>query len=332
VQLGIGGWQPFDASYVAKKGYGDCKALSNYMFSLLKAAGIKSYYALIKGGDSDYFLMDDFPSNQFNHATLCVPLQKDTMWLECTSQIDPAGYQGNFTGNRKALLVDENGGTLVSTTKYGLNENTQVRTIKGTIDEDGGLNMVINTDYHGIQQDQIHSRINYLSNDKIKEILNDELGLPTYTINNFKYTEQKESLPDVKEHLDISVDNYATISGKRIFITPNILNHSSIKLGADEERKLDIELSLEWRDIDSVEILIPQGYTLESMPSDIAIKTKFGSYQTTMSVKDNKIFYSRMNEQYTGHFSAKDYKDFADYYNSIYKADRAKIVLVKKTE
>ena len=99
IQLGIGGWQPFNASYVAQKGYGDCKALTNYMFSLLKAVGIKSNYCLVSAGDDakNHQMIVDFPSSQFNHAILCVPFQKDSMWLECTNQILKAGYMSDFT-------------------------------------------------------------------------------------------------------------------------------------------------------------------------------------------------------------------------------------------
>src|SRR5436190_5010380 len=127
IQLGIGGFQPFPASEVATKSYGDCKALSNYMYALLKEANIKSCYTEIKSGKDEKFFMPDFPSDQFDHIILCVPLRIDTVWLECTSQALPAGYLGGFTADRFALAVDVNGGKLVHTPKYGLTDNVETR-------------------------------------------------------------------------------------------------------------------------------------------------------------------------------------------------------------
>ena len=68
IQLGIGGWQPFEASYVAEKKYGDCKALSNYMIALLKEAGITGKYVEIYGGKSPPPFIEDFPFYKFNNV------------------------------------------------------------------------------------------------------------------------------------------------------------------------------------------------------------------------------------------------------------------------
>jgi transglutaminase-like putative cysteine protease len=332
IQLGIGGWQPFDATYVSKKGYGDCKALSNYMYSLLKAVGIKSYYTLVKAGDYDHYLMDDFPSNQFNHVILCVPLKKDTMWLECTSQTIAPGYMSEFTGNRNALLIDEEGGVLVSTPRYGLRENLLVRQVKSLMDIEGNLNMKVSTRYSGVQQDDLSMMINALSKEKLEKILQRDLELASYNINDFKYQETKAILPELNEQLDISVNNYGIVSGKRLFICPNLLNRSDYKFTPDDKRTVDIVFYGEWRDEDDYEIEIPEGYQLETIPQAVSSETKFGTYTSSTKLDGNKIIYHRVREQFSGRFPAKDQAELTKFFEDIYKADRARVVLVKKAE
>ena len=331
IQLGLGGWQPFEASFVAQKGYGDCKALTNYMYSLLKVAGIRSNPVLIFAGDNDEEnLIADFPSLQFNHVVLCVPMAKDTMWLECTSQSNPAGYMGDFTGNRKALLVDETGGSIVSTPRYTKTENLQDRVINAKLENDGTLAMKVKTTYGGIQQDNLSMMINQLSKEKIHKILQEALELSTYHVNDFRYEETKAILPVLKENLDITVNAYATISGKRIFITPNILNRNGKRIEEDTARKVDFVFNYEYRDVDNYEIFIPDGYEVEALPQETSIKSKFGIYHSAVALEGNKIVYKREMERFGGRFPAKDQSELIKFYADIYKADRSKMVLVKK--
>ncbi|NOT51739.1 MAG: DUF3857 domain-containing protein [Chitinophagaceae bacterium] len=329
IQLGIGGWQPFDAKYVATKAYGDCKALTNYMYSILKEVGITSYYTLVKAGRNANKIITDFPSQQFNHVILSVPLQKDTIWLECTSQTKPAGYLGDFTCDRYALMVDEKGGALVRTPKYGLKQNLQSRRIKATLNAEATLSINAFSKYEGLQQDLYHELIHGLSKDKVKEFLHEELDFATYDISSFEYKENQSATPSVEERLDIVVSNYATITGKRLFIIPNVMTRTHRKLPAVEERKFDLELGFEYNDIDSVEINIPEGYMAESMPQPASVNSQFGKYTSSVKLSGNQLFYYRNLEHYGGRFSASDYPELVKFYEAIYKADRSKVVLVK---
>lgn len=330
VQLGIGGWRPFDAQYVAKNGYGDCKALSNYMVALLKEVGIKGQYIIIKSGDYDFESMDkDFVSNQFDHVIACVPLGKDTVWLECTSQTLPPGYLSAFTANRPALMVTENGGELVQTPNYNTEQNLKEHKIQATLAENGQLTMQVHSAYRGIEQDDLHARINGLTRDKLMTMLRNQLEIPNYDIKDFNYKEEKSSLPTIRETLHIEADNYASISGKRIFIAPNIINRHGDQFKIDSVRRLPLQLYFGSTETDSVEIALPTGYKPEYIPKEIKLVNAFGEYHSRVEVKDNRLVYYRKKITNAGRFDASEAAALSNYFNTIYKADRNRVVLVK---
>ncbi len=331
IQLGIGGWQPFDATYVATKGYGDCKALCNYMFSLLKEAGIRSHYTLVKAGKGETDLIEDFTVDQFNHIILCVPTGKDTTWLECTSQTEPFGYLGSFTSGRTVLLVDEQGGKLVRTPVYAMDQNRQVRHFAATINENGDLSGNAETTYTGLQQDWYHGMINNTTPEKQLDKLKENLNLPSYNINKFHYTAhpQARPVPEMDELLDITVPNYASISGKRMFIVPNVLNRSTLRLTEDSTRVSDIYLGTATKDVDTLQITIPNGYTPESVFPEVKQESRFGKYTASVKVEGNKLTYVRCFERKAGVFPARDFPALEEFYNAVYKWDRSRIIFVK---
>lgn len=329
IQLGIGGWQPFPADYVATKRYGDCKALSNYMVALLKEAGIKGKYVEIRAGSDAAFMIEDFPSFQSNHVITCVPLEKDTVWLECTSQTESPDYMGSFTGGRKGILIDEDGGHIVRTPTYSSRDNTRRRSVNAAIDGEGNLDAEVDTRYSGLRQELPHGLMSEISNEEREKYLNSLFHLPTYKVDKSHYEEEKGTIPVVKEYLHVLSPGYANVTGKRLFIVPDLFDKSNSRLPADSVRNYDFIYKEAFTDIDSITIKIPAGYRPEAIPADITIDCKFGKYAASVKVGDDKILYYRRWEESVNRFPASDYADLVKFYEQLYKADHNRIVLVK---
>jgi hypothetical protein len=171
VQLGIGGFRPFPATYVAEKKYGDCKALSNYMTAMLKYAGISSHYTTIFHDTDIPQDYSDFPSQQFNHVIVMAPIENDTVWLECTSDNGPAGYVGENIQNRMALVVTDQNSQLVKTPALTNNDVLSVRNFYFELGTEGMDNAIINYKKRGPDFEWFSSISENVDSKTQKEIL-----------------------------------------------------------------------------------------------------------------------------------------------------------------
>lgn len=331
IQLGIGGWQTIDANTVATKGYGDCKALTNFMIASLKQAGITSYAALIKAGDGAAMNFD-FPSSQFNHVIACVVLPKDTMWLECTSQTTSANFMGSFTGNRQALLVMADGGKLVNTPHYDASQNTRNRSTTVRMEENGMGHLRVRTSYAGIQQESRDKLLNNYTGEEQKKWLLSNLELPNIELEKIEYEKGKDIASVISERLDITVRNCATRTGARLFVKPNLLTRSLELPSNTSEHKGDFYLPVtdyNLTDSDTVTFDIPTLMKPESSLPMFKFESTFGSYEVKSAFENSKLVYSRKIMIKGGRYTAADYPKWIDFVKKVRKADRAQVVFIE---
>lgn len=332
IQLGIGGFQPFPASVVDKNGYGDCKALSNYMVSMLEVAGIKAHYVLIRAGADAATLKREFPSSQFNHAVAAVPNGSDTLWLECTSQTNPFGYAGRFTGDREALMITETGAKIVKTISYPVELNTQSRIGDVVVTRTGDATAKVKTTYSGLQYE--NSNLDGILNNQYdlqKKWVMNTTDIPSFDVNSFRFENHKDKIPYASVSLDLTLRKLASVSGKRLMITPNLMNRNGFIPEKVENRKTDIVEDFGFIDYDTIRFHVPDEIYPEVLPQPIKISSRFGEYESTYTLDQGLVVYTRKLRINKGRFPATTYPEFVDFYKSISRADNTKIVFLNKT-
>jgi len=329
IQLGIGGWQPFPAETVDKLGYGDCKALTNYMKALLKVVNLNSCYTSIRAGEGAHYFDKDFVSNQSNHIILMVPLSQDTVWLECTSQTSPCGFLGSFTNDRVALVHTEEGGKLIHTPIYKSDQNTQITSANVIIDINGHAKASVIRDYKGLQYENLEGIYEDGPEDQ-KKALYKSISLSDFTIDKLTIEQDKKRIPKSKLELELNIKNYLSKAGNRLFMPLNIMNRSTYIPKKLKERKFPIEEDYAYCDTDTIQYTIPKNMLIENLPKAVSLETEFGKYSTKIEVNDNKVTYIRNQEMYTWQFPSEKYDALRKFYKTIARADKAKLILKLK--
>ena len=328
VQVGIGGWKPMEVSDVEKYGYGDCKALSNYTRSLLKAYDIESYYTVIYGGDLKKF-NQEIISMQGNHVIVSVPTDNNYIFLECTSQTNPFGYLSDFTSNRNALIIKPDGAEVVNTAYYKKEENTQTTHSKVTILENGSVKGFTKITSKGIQYNNVSGLENLNSKEKLDYYKNHFSHLNNLEISELKFSNDKGTI-SFEEQFNFEIENYYENSLNSIILPLNVFNRFVNVPYKYRNKKFSFEIDYGFIDSDQIEIILPNNYVVKKLPESINIKEKFGEYNSKVMFENNVLVYKRELVMNEGLFSKEEYEAFRKFREQISKLDNLKILLEAK--
>lgn len=254
IQLGIGGWQTMTAKEVVDNKFGDCKALTNFMKSMLEVAGIPSFYTLVNAGIGEEDIEIDLPSNQFNHVILKVPTDKDPIWLECTSNLNPPGYLGNFTSNRHVLVITQDGGYLSKTPTYLDSEWNKISShSKLSLDTQGAAQIESIWENQG-NPAMLAREISARMDDREKrDYLNQNSAVAGLIVQDFSIKiDRKDSIPTSEIKYEGVVQRFTQSTAKRVIFRPFLARITASQLSSNFlERE------------DSYEILLPDDLEME---------------------------------------------------------------------
>jgi hypothetical protein len=162
--------------------------------------------------------------------------------------------------------------------------------------------------------------------EKYEEELGD-LKISNYAIQN----KETNLINPIIEIFSFSSDNQTEIIGDKIFVNPLLFFTRSKNPFTQEKRQMSIYFGYPTQEKINLNLDIPEGYIVESMPKPVRISTedKAITYIFNISNENNKIQISCVKEINSSIFAADEYTGLKDIFQKMLASQNEKIVLKK---
>ncbi|HYD92427.1 MAG TPA: transglutaminase, partial [Flavobacterium sp.] len=149
-------------------------------------------------------------------------------------------------------------------------------------------------------------------------------------INAYKVTNDDMSKP-VMEEYDFVHKNVSDVIGDKIFISPMMFLSKTENPFKQEKREYPIDFIYPSQDKYLINIVLPEGYVVESMPQSVAMamEENIGSFKYNIAQTDNKIQLSVVVDINYATVSPDYYLTIRDFYQKMIEKQGEKIVLKK---
>ena len=328
VSVGIGGLKAYPASYVSQNKYGDCKALTNYMKSLLDVAGIKSNFVLINRSFCPENLIDELSCSQFNHILLAVPLSHDTLWLENTANAEPFRYVGLSIQNRKALWIDKDNSHIISMPKVKKEDVELFRHMEVVISPSGDAHVESVFAMKGFDF-ELFNEINSDYNKKDQEvILKQNMPFVNCDVKDWKLYKKNRDTAQIDLKAKFDLHKLTKPLGAELYFNTIPVKLLDYRIAAD--RKSPLFFSSPVFNRDSVVYTLPEGWEVKSLPERTKISSAFGNYETISKLEGEKISIYKSFDLFANKYEQNQLKGFYEFYAAVNAAEKRIVVLKRK--
>ncbi|MGL1884897.1 MAG: DUF3857 domain-containing protein [Reichenbachiella sp.] len=328
IQLGIGGFQSLSSEFVDTKGYGDCKALTNYMKAMLEYKNIPSNYILVRAGSNANDIKPGFPSTQFNHVFLAVPMETDTVLLECTSQTYPSNYIGTFTDDRDVLWIKKDKSEIIRNRKYNEEDNLIQKKAHLELSSDGNATLDLVSYHDGVYYDN-YDIYQSRSKEQVEQYNYSLFSYSDFVINSYE-TKKALNRASYRSGAKITIHNLAKNTQNKVLLPMNVLQPIDQYVTLDRYKKFSC-IKRGFTIKEQVVIETPDKMWLKTVPESISFESKFGSYSMEIERIESSVEVKRKVVIKSGKYSNEEFDAFYEFIHRIKSTDNTKLILQSST-
>ncbi len=309
IEMGVGGYQPHYAADIFRNRYGDCKDKATLLTAMLSTVGIHG--ALVMVDHRRGVIDPDAPSIVGDHMIAAIEIPKGYTSPKLRSVVtaktgrqylifDPTWEKtafGQLEHNLQGgygVLVEGNDSQLIQFPVLSPELNTIRRTASFQLQADGSIKGTVTEKRFGDLSE--HRRDLYATGDakEQSDFLDRVLGqdFTSFTVSDLKVQNVASLNQDLTTSYSLTADRFGKSMGPLLMIRPRILGSEGLR--TDQKRRhVPINLSETMQEHDDYTIELPAGYAVDEIPDPVKLDLGFASYESSSTVKDHVLHYTR---------------------------------------
>lgn len=294
INLGKSGLEPHKAAEVMENQYGDCKDKSTLLISMLNAAGIPAYYALIQSGRGTNILKEFPYPFQFNHCIVALEKGGRFVFLDPVESNYKTDYIPWNIQNKDALISKGNRGIFWKTSSARPEENSLLFMIRMNINGDGQIIGDTTISATGDEEAGLRSSFIQKSELEIRKTFENifQQDMPGSILQKIEHSNPTNMKEVFKVNITFSVDGYCRKAGD-LLILPSIDNKDDC-LGIQSRKRIyPIKIESKYFVAIEVDFNIPDGYEIYFVPNSEKFKIKLIEGRSVYQVDGKRVTFKR---------------------------------------
>ncbi|MEA2239235.1 MAG: hypothetical protein QOC81_3959 [Thermoanaerobaculia bacterium] len=348
VEIGIGGYQPHLATDVFKNRYGDCKDKVTLLRSMLRAAGVESYYVLVNATPG--VVDPEFPSaSPFNHAIIALRLPPDAslsdvhsslrharlgtlVFFDPTSDVTPVGLLPQYLQQSRGLLVTADGGDLIELPAASPATNQLRRRAMLRLDEKGTLSGEVEEIRSGSIAAEMRAALRPLTASDRIGVIESAAASHVAGLNarNVRIDHLDEIGTDLLVRYEITASGYATRTADLVLVRSRVLGHKGEPIVDASHRKYAYVTDGPSLQTDEFEIALPNSLQLDELPPSASVSNDFLTYSSSTRAIEGKLVFRRQYEMRVFSVAASMLLDLNRAFSKIDADERGSAVFIEK--